>query len=43
MAQTASLSSTELIVRRTADLLERLFPSPARIWNPFVEWERIAY
>ena len=37
MAKTASLSSTDSIVRRTADLLERLFPSPRgfgiRLWN----------
>jgi len=37
MAQTASLSSTESIVRRTADLLEQLFPSPRgfgiRLWD----------
>jgi cyclopropane-fatty-acyl-phospholipid synthase len=37
MAQTASLSSTDSVVRRTADLLEQLFPSPRsfgiRLWD----------
>ena len=37
MAQTASLASTDSVVRRTADLLEQLFPSPRgfgiRLWD----------
>ena len=37
MAQTASLSSTDSVVRRTADLLEQFFPAPRgfgiRLWD----------
>ena len=37
MAQTASLSSTDSVVRRTTDFLEQLFPSPRgfgiRLWD----------
>ena len=40
MAQTVSLSNADPVVRRTIDLLDRLFPSTAQLRNTVVGWER---